>query len=205
MISATDDERLSLAMFALVSWWIASVVACFGAGTLRSFLFPLCFLFWLVPLPEFVLGWIVEFLQRQSATAARIMFHLSGVPASQDGIVLSIPGLDVEVAPECSSIRSSLMLVITTMVLARLLLRSWWRRALLIACAIPLSIAKNGLRIVVISELGTRVDPGFFDGKLHHHGGVIFLALALAVTMLLLWLLRRTESRAWPTTVVRSV
>jgi len=46
--------------------------------------------------------------------------------------------------------------------------------ALLIAAAIPLSVAKNGLRIFTIAELGTRVDPGFLGGKLHHDGGIIF-------------------------------
>jgi len=107
--------------------------------------------------------------------------------------MLSIPGLDIEVARECSSIRSSLMLIVTTMVLAHLFLRSWWRKVLLIVMAIPLSVAKNGLRIVTIAELGTRFDRGFLDGKLHHHGGIIFLALAVVAVGALLWVLRRTE------------
>jgi exosortase len=93
------------------------------------------------------------------------MFRLVGVPVTQDGIMLSIPGLDIEVARECSSIRSSLMLFVTTMVLAQLFLRLWWRKALLIVAAIPLSVAKNGLRIFTIAELGTRVDSRFLDGS----------------------------------------
>jgi exosortase len=180
-------------MFTLVTWWIASVRLCFGAKTFQSFLFPLCFLFLMVPIPDFALGWIVEFLQQQSALAARIMFRAAGIPAAQDGIMLSIPGLNIEVARECSSIRSSLMLVVTTLVLAHLFLRSWWRKALLVAAAIPLSVAKNGLRIVTIGELGTRVDPGFLHGKLHRNGGIIFLGIAIIAVVGLLWILRRTE------------
>jgi exosortase len=195
MSATPGDVRLSLGMFAVVAWWIASVLLCFGARTFRLFLFPLCFLFLLVPIPEFALRWIVEFLQQQSALAARIMFRAVGVSATQDGIMLSIPGLDIEVARECSSIRSSLMLVVTTLVLAHLFLRSWWRKALLIAAAIPLSVAKNGLRIVTIAELGTRIDPGFLNGKLHHNGGIIFFGIALVAVVVLLWILRRTEFR----------
>jgi len=195
MSATPGDVRLSLGMFAVVTWWIASVLLCFGARTFRLFLFPLCFLFLLVPIPEFALSWIVEFLQQQSALAARIMFRAVGVPVTQDGIMLSIPGLDIEVARECSSIRSSLMLVVTTLVLAHLFLRSWWRKALLIAAAIPLSVAKNGLRIVTIAELGTRVDPGFLNGKLHHNGGIIFFGIAVVAMVALLWILRRTEFR----------
>jgi len=193
MGATADDVRLSLGMFAIVTWWIAGVLLCFGARTFQSFLFPLCFLFLIVPIPKFALSSIVEFLQQQSALAARIMFQVVGVPVTQDGIMLSIPGLDIEVARECSSIRSSLMLVVTTMVLAHLFLRSWWRKALLIAAAIPLSVAKNGLRIFTIAELGTRIDPGFLDGKLHHHGGIVFFGIAVVAVGALLWVLRRTE------------
>jgi exosortase len=198
MADEADDNRLSLSMFALVTWWIASIVFCFGARAFRSFLFPSCLLFLMVPIPEFSLTWIVEFLQQQSATAARIMFRAIGVPVTQDGIMLSIPDLDIEVARECSSIRSSLMLVVTTMVLAHLFLRSWWRKALLVVAAIPLSVAKNGLRIVTISELGTRVDHRFLTGKLHHHGGIIFFGIAVLAVVALLGVLRRTEFRMLP-------
>jgi exosortase len=203
MGATPGDVRLSLAMFALVMWWLASVLLCFGARTFHSFLFPLCFLFLMVPIPDFALSRIIEFLQQQSALAARIMFRAARVPVTQDGIMLSIPNLDIEVSLECSSIRSSLMLVVTTMVFAHLFLRSWWRKVLLVAAAIPLSVAKNGLRIFTIAELGTRVDPGFLDGKLHHNGGILFFGIAVVAVGALIWALRRTElpaSRAHPLT-----
>ena len=192
-LGVTGDVQLTLDMLALVIWWIASVLLCFGTRTFQAFLFPLCFLFLLVPIPDFALTRIVEFLQQQSALAARFMFRLAGVPVTQDGFMLSIPDLDIEVAQECSSIRSSLMLVVTTMVLAHLFLRSGWKKALLIAAAVPLSFAKNGLRIFVIAELGTRVDPGFLSGRFHHHGGIVFFGIALLAVGALLWLIRRTE------------
>jgi exosortase len=195
MAATPDDVVLSLGMLALVTWWIGSVILCFGVDAFRSFLFPLCFLFWMVPAPAFVLNGIVHFLQYQSAFAARILFQASGVPVTQDGIMLAIPNLNIEVAIECSSIRSSLMLVVTTMVLAHLFLRSWWRKSLLVAAAIPLSVAKNGLRIFTIAELGTRVDPGFLNGNLHHNGGIIFFGISVVAVVALLWILRRTEFR----------
>jgi exosortase/archaeosortase family protein len=86
------------------------------------------------------------------------------------------------------------MLVVTSMVLAHLFLRSFWRKALVVLVAIPLSIAKNGVRIFTIAMLGTRVDPGFLHGNLHHHGGIVFFLLALFAVVLLLWFLSRTEN-----------
>jgi hypothetical protein len=64
-LGLAGDVRLSLSMMALISWWIASVVFCFGVPEFRSFLFPLCFLFWMVPIPAAALDWIVAFLQNE--------------------------------------------------------------------------------------------------------------------------------------------
>jgi exosortase len=192
-VTLSPDEQLSANMLALVVWWIAAFILCFGLRASRRALFPLCFLFWLVPLPNFVLNPIVNLLQRGSVAAAHLLFVAAGVPVEQHGVLVHIPGLTVEVARECSSIRSSSMLIVTTMVLAQLLLRSPWRKALIILVAIPLSVAKNGLRIFTIAMLTTRVDPSFLTGRLHREGGIIFFLIALAVTFLLLWILRRSE------------
>ena len=190
---ASGDVRLSLAMFALVTWWIASVVFCFGLRTLRSFALPLCFLFLLVPVPDVVLSALVRWLQNGSAWTATLLFRAVGDPVQRSGVFISLAKLNLEVAEECSSIRSSCLLAMTTIVLAQLFLRVWWRKALLIAVAIPLSVAKNGLRIFTIAELGTRVDPGFLKGKLHHEGGIVFLGIAVVAVVAMLWALRKSE------------
>ena len=189
----SPDVRLSVGMLALIILWISAFLICFGSGIARSVLFPLGFLFWMVPIPSFALVRIVQGLQQGSAFAAWLLFAASGVPALRDGVLVSIPGLTVEVARECSSIRSSLMLLVTTMVLAHVLLKTFWRKALIILLAVPLSVAKNGLRIFTIAMLGIRVDRGFLTGHLHHDGGIVFFSLALAAIALLMRLLRRGE------------
>jgi exosortase len=190
-----SDTQPSVDVLAIVIWWIGSFVLCFGTRIARSFLFPLCFLFWLVPIPASALDKIIALWQHGSAIAASFLFSALGVPVTQNGIMLSIPGLSLEVAQECSSLRSSLMLVVTSMVLAHLFLRSFWRKTAVVLAAIPLSIAKNGFRIFTIAMLGTRVDPGFLHGDLHRHGGIVFFLVALFVVLLLLWLLNRSEKK----------
>lgn len=188
------DEQLCVNMLALVVWWIGAFIVSFGTRAFRRALFPLSFLFWLVPLPEVVLNPIVKLLQEGSVASARLLFALIGVPSAQDGTQITIPGLTVEVAAECSSIRSSLMLVVTTMVLAQMLLRSAWRKAFVIAVAIPFSVAKNGLRILILAMLTTRVDHSFMTGRLHHQGGIIYFLIALAAITLLIWIARRGDA-----------
>ncbi|MGB8770693.1 MAG: exosortase/archaeosortase family protein, partial [Candidatus Korobacteraceae bacterium] len=192
----TGDVRLSLEILAVVMWWVGSFVCCFGGRIFRRCIFPLLFLLWLVPIPEFALDYIVYLLQLGSALAARLLFTMAGIPVSQDGAVVAIPGLTLEVAKECSSIRSSLMLLVTTMVMVHLLLRSLWGKTLITFAAIPLSIAKNGLRIFILSVLGIYVDPGFLNGRLHHQGGIIFFLLSLASLFVLIWIVGWAERKA---------
>lgn len=192
-VDLPPDERLSVNMLALVIWLAGLFVLCFGSRVSRSLLFPLGFSFLLVPLPRFLVNEIVAWLQHGSAFAAHCLLSMARVPVVQDGLLLSIPGLTVEVARECSSIRSSSMLLVTTMVFAQLFLRALWRKWLVIVLAIPISVIKNGLRIFTIAMLTTRVDPAYLTGKLHHEGGVVFFSIGLGGIFLALWILHRNE------------
>jgi exosortase len=189
------DVQLSLNILLLVAWWMGAFLLCFATRAFRRALFPLCFLLWMVPIPQFVLNPMVGLLQHGSAASAHWLFTAARIPVDQRGMLMHIPGLTLEVAPECSSIRSSMMLLVTTMVLAQLLLLSFWRKAVVVAVAIPLSVAKNGLRIFVIAVLTTRVDPSFLTGRLHRQGGVVFFGIALLGIFLVLWILRRDENQ----------
>ncbi len=192
---ATNDVRLAIEMLALVVWWLGSFVLCFGTRTFRSCAFPLLFLMWMVPLPGFALDRVIELLQQGTTWCARELFTLVGIPVTQDATVLAIPGFRVEVAKECSSIRSSIMLIVSSMILAYLLLRSSWSRAVVILVAIPLAIAKNGVRVFTLATLGAYVDPGILNSWLHHQGGVVFFAGALAVIFGLILIAARIERR----------
>lgn len=191
--SMTADERLALEMFALVLWWIGCFSFCFGTGAARGLMFPLLLLFGLVPLPDFVLNRIIALLQFGTAWSAHALFAAFGVPVVHHGVFLTIPNLTIQIAQECSSIRSSSMLFITTLVLAQVLLRSSWRRMLIVFISIPLSVAKNGLRIFTIAILGTRVDAGYLTGRLHHQGGILFFLIALVATFAMIGLCQKGE------------
>jgi exosortase len=192
----TGDVRLTIEMLALVTWWIGSFLLCFGRAALRVCIFPLLFLLWLVPLPEIALNHMVSFRQTGTASLARLMLATATVPVAQDGTTLTIPGLRLQIAEQCSSIRSSMMLVVISMVMSYLLLRSFPGRAVVTLAAIPLSIAKNGLRVFTLAVLGAYVDRNILSGPLHHKGGPVFLAVSLACVVGLIWFMRALENRA---------
>jgi hypothetical protein len=57
------DAQLTVEMLELVVWWIGAFIVSFGTRTFQRAIFPLCFLFWIVPIPELVLNPVVRLLQ----------------------------------------------------------------------------------------------------------------------------------------------
>ena len=188
------DHRLSIAIVAVLTTWLGAFVICYGIRALQAAAFPFFLLVFVVPIPPAILEWIIVFLQKASANASEVVFGLIGMPTLRDGLFFSLPGLKIHVARQCSGIRSSLALVISGLVLAHLVLRSAWARAGLVLVIVPLAIAKNAIRIVLLSWLAVHVDRSFIEGSvLHESGGIPFFLASLTVLGGLAWLFRQGE------------
>ena len=160
---------------------------------MRAIAFPMALLVFTVPFPDFLLSWIDTFLQHGSAVFAGLFFQLSGTPVVCDGLNFLLPGCSLQVAPECSGIHSTLVLMITSLLGGWLFLRSPWKRAILALAVIPLALIRNGFRIFVIGRLSVTYGPQMLDSPIHHHGGPLFFALSLLPLLLLLIFLKKTE------------
>ena len=187
------DDRLSATVFPIVLVWIAGFALFYGTRALRAGAFPLLFLFLMVPIPSYLLDKTILVLQAASTEVTEALFWLVGVPLLRQGFVLALPGLTIEVAKECSGIRSSMALLITCLLAGYLGLRPGWRRAVLVVAALPIAVFKNGVRIVTLTLLAIYVDPGFLTGTLHRNGGVVFFLLALGILLPVLRLLQKSE------------
>lgn len=184
---------LSAATLALVLVWIGGFLWSYGLASARAAVFPLLFLLLMVPLPDHVLSWVIYQLQRGSTEVAYLLFKIVGVPTLRQGFVLSVPTVTIEVASECSGIRSSLALFITCLLAAHFYLRTPWKITVFLLLVFPLAVFKNGVRIVTLTLLSIHVDPGFLHGYLHHDGGFVFFALALLLLLPVFLVLERSE------------
>jgi exosortase len=191
----SEDVSLSIAIASLVMFWIACIVGCYGGTIFKSLLFPFLFLFLLVPPPLFLLDRAISYLQSASTEATFTLFKFTGLPVLKSGFLLTFPTLQIEVAKECSGIRSSIMLLLTGLILAHLFLRPLWSKVVFILFIVPFSVGKNAIRIFALSMLGMYVDPGFLYGRLHHEGGIVFFLIALAGLLFLLRILQGLGSK----------
>jgi exosortase len=185
------DLTLRVSAVVLTVWAIVGLL--YGWDSFRKALFPMLFLVLLIPWPPIVVTKLTLALQSGSASAAYRLFRIFRVPVTRSGFLLSLPSMDIEVAKECSGIRSTVLLFLASLVLGQWYLRSAWGKTVLALAVFPFGILRNGLRIFVLSVLGTYVNENWLEGNLHHRGGALFFVLGLVLIVLLLWLLRQTE------------
>ena len=189
----SPSGALSLDVLSFVVMWIGMFALCYGTKTLRAAAFQSSLLLLMVPLPQAFLERTIFILRGCSAQTAAFILRLGGVPVFQNGFRLLLPGCDVEVAEQCSGIRSGLTLFITSLLMGHLFLRTPWRRLWLVLAIFPVTIFKNGLRIVTIYGLTIHPSMESLTIWVHRYGGIPFSFLGLTLLALLVTSLRRFE------------
>jgi exosortase len=192
-VAFDSSEKLSATGLALMIVWIGAFIACYGGSVAKAAAFPLCFLIFMVPLPDVLLDPTIHALQEESTNISCLLFKMLGEPVLREGFVLTLSRQSIEVAKECSGIRSSMALLITCLLAGYLFLRTKWKVALFAVISVPVAIVKNGIRIVTLTMLSMYVNPAFLTGNLHHDGGFVFFLLALGILTPLFLVLEKSD------------
>jgi len=188
------NDFSALVTLAALFFVVGAFILLFGLSAFRSARFALLFLLFMVPVPTALMDGIVRILQLGSTEFVALLFSITPVPVLREGIVFHLPNISISVAPQCSGIRSSLALVITSVLAGHMFLKRGWSKALLILAVIPITMLKNGIRIVTLSLLAVYVDTRILtNSALHTDGGILFFILALCLMAPILFVLRKGE------------
>jgi exosortase len=191
-----QDLALTLAAFPLIVLWTGAFVLLFGPTAARAAAFPLAMLWFTAPFPAAVLTPVNDVLKVGSTNVVAALFELTGTPyVREEYFSFRLPFISIAVADECSGIRSSIGLLLTSLLAGHQWLNTASRRALLALAIVPVTIFKNGVRIAVLSLLSIHVDPAYLTGQLHHEGGIVFFVISLALMTPVLYALIRSERR----------
>lgn len=191
------DGLQSLRMVAFVTFVIYAFSLVFGSGMVNRHIFALLFLYFMVPLPGWMAGGIIGFLQHASADATNAFFALLGIPFAREGVIFHLPSVSIEMAEECSGIRSSIALFVTGVLAAHLFLATLSGKLVLVLFVVPVAVLKNAVRVVTLSLLGAYVDIRWLtESVLHRRGGIVFFALACLLLGLALLAIRKVEKYA---------
>ena len=190
-----NNNYASLIAFSIFIFMNGAFILLYGISAYRAALFPLLFLIFIVPIPTALMDNIIYFLQVGSTELTNLLFLASGAPYIRDGFVFHLPNVSVEVAEQCSGIRSSMAIFIVAILAGYMFLKSYWKIIFLVICAVLIAMLKNGIRILTLSLLGNYVDPRILSSSLHKEGGTPFFILGLLLLAPILFFLRRSEKK----------
>lgn len=190
------DDYLAMTMGAFFLLITGLVLFVLGRAFIAQNLFAFAFLIFAMPWPTVAMDGLMAFLQHGSADVSELFLRLSGMTVFRDGTFFALPRFQMEVAPECSGIHSTLALFISSLAAGYMLLPRWQSRVLLALVVLPLALLRNALRIFTISMLCVYISPEMIHSYIHRRGGPIFFAFSLIPLFLLLLYLRRHDLKA---------
>jgi len=140
----------ALTQLCVTALLVLAVPAVLGLPVARQLTFPLVFLFFMVPIGEFLLPIMMEATANFTVAAVA----LSGVPVYREGLQFIIPTGAWSVVEACSGVRYLIASFMVGTLFAYLNYTSPWRRWAFVGVAILVPILANWLRAYMIVMLG---------------------------------------------------
>lgn len=171
----------SLEQFGVVGMIPSTVLLLVGPAIGRALAFPLAFLFFAVPVGEF----LTPIMMRYTADATVTALRWSGIPVFREGLHFALPSGRWSVVEACSGLRYLIASLALGVLYAYLQFRTWKYRLAIVALAIVVPVVANWIRAYGIVLLGHVSDMKLATGADHLIYGWLFFGLVMA---LLFWI-----------------
>lgn len=169
-----------------------TVLLLLGWHALGRLWFPLFFLVFLIPLPGFVIYAITGLLKEIVSQAAEVILYGLGYPIARTGVVISLGQYELLVTDACAGLNSLYGLAALGFVYLHLVASGNAARAVcLIASIVPIALAANVVRVLILSLITFHLGEEAGQSFLHEFAGMTLFAIALALLLGLDALLRR--------------
>ena len=162
---------------------------CWGLAWLRATFFPYILFLFCVPIGSLAQPITFPLRVLVSTLAAGFSDTILQIEVVRQGTLIMDANekFTYDVAAACSGIRSLMTLVPLTLAFGFIAYQAWWKRILLILLSVPLAVAGNTLRIILVIIIGDEFgqDAGaYWEQKL---GFVTFLVAILGIFALDYW------------------
>lgn len=167
----------ALTQFAVIGLVVMSIMGTVGWQVSKELAFPLFFLFFAVPVGDFLLPRLMEWTADFTVEAVR----LSGIPVFREGQNFVIPSGHWSVIEACSGIRYLIASLTIGTLYAYLTYTSLKRRLIFILVALLVPILANWLRAYMIVMLGHLSGNKLAAGVDHLIYGWVFFGIVIAI------------------------
>ena len=171
----------SVTQLALVALIVLAVPLVLGISVAWAIAFPLAFLFFSVPIGEFLLPVLME--GTADFTVAALTF--SGIPVYREGLQFVIPSGNWSVVEACSGVRYLIASLMVGTLFAYLNYSSARRRVIFIGISIVVPIVANWLRAYMIVMIGHLSNNKLAVGVDHLIYGWVFFGVVIMVMFMI--------------------
>lgn len=196
LIAGTWGAENFVAHSSMLVVLIGMTLFLFGIPVLRSILFPIAWLIFMIPLPSIIFYSVTFPLQLVASRLAGGILDLLRVPNVIEGNVIYLANFTAGVVEACSGIRSLISLLAFAVLAGHFLSMKTWARWVLAISAIPIALGVNSMRVAITGLLGNYLGSEWAEGFFHTFSGWLLFVGALAAMFGVAQLLRRFNSVA---------
>ncbi len=167
----------AVSQLALTALLVLSVPTILGTQVARQLAFPLGFLFFAVPIGEFMLPTLMQWTADFTVSALR----LTGIPVYREGLLLVIPSGTWSIVEACSGVRYLIASLMVGALYAYLSFHSLRKRLMFVGAAIAIPIVANWIRAYMIVMIGHLSSNRLAVGVDHLIYGWLFFGVVMLV------------------------
>lgn len=184
-IKAGIQNARHLSIFLL----IFGIFLTFGGVNYARYVFPaLILLPFVVPPPNFLNSNLSYGLQLFSSDVSVAWLRVVGITVFQDGNIIDLGKMKLEVAEACSGLRYLYPMVGLGALSGMLFDIHLWKRGLFLVIAAAVSIIMNSVRIFLTGVFVELTDMGVSEGFFHLFEGWVFFLISFIITLGCCWL-----------------
>lgn len=155
-----------------------------GKQVFEILLFPMAFLFLMVPLPQSLVNIIAFPLQLIAAGWAVDSLQAFGIPSLLEGNIIHLAHTQLFVAEACSGLRSLMALLTLGVVFAQFFRAGrLFQQVVLVVSTIPIAILVNAVRVSLTGILTHNFGPEAATGFIHDFQGIITFSMAFVMLL----------------------
>jgi len=165
------------------------VYAYTGKAAFKVIFVPLLLLFFMIPLPVFILQGLSGKLQLISSEIGVAFIRLFDISVFLEGNVIDLGVYKLQVVEACSGLNYLFPLMTLAFISAYFFTGAFWKKTIIFLSSIPITILMNSLRIGAIGVTVEYWGPQMAEGVLHDFEGWAVFMSCIGILILEMWFL----------------
>ena len=185
-LARLQQGLLTFEMLSLIPVIVGCILLCAGWPTLRVLAFPLFFLLFAVPMPDWIIDAATVPLKVFISNVVTYVLYAAGFPVAQNGVMIMIGSYQLLVKDACSGMNSIFALSAIGVFYAYAF--RWEekvRSLILLASIIPITILANFIRVLALVLIAYYGGPDMLEGAVHDLTGIGLFVVAIILLFLL--------------------